>query len=108
MSDQFDPIPNKPYGKCNDCGLIINTEQDSRDHMRETRGQIKRKRGGESHGISIHNPSRARRIQCGVGAIVEEAISIAMGDIEDLGLTDEEISDALTWHPEFKDAWEER
>lgn len=108
MSDQFDPIPNKPYGKCNDCGLIINTEQDRRDHMRETRGQIKMNRESASHGIIIHNPPRARRIQRGVEAIVEEAIHIAMSDLEDLGLTDEEISDALTGHPEFKDAWEER
>ncbi|VXB23595.1 hypothetical protein [Citricoccus sp. K5] len=106
MTDQFEPTPGQPYGKCNDCGAVIDSQADGRKHMSETFEQAKAEGRSKGHSISVLNPSREGRIQNAVDRIVQDAIDDALEDLEDLDLDDDEIGEALVWHSSFRDAWD--
>ena len=108
----FDPTPGQPYGACNACPLTFDTEDAANQHMRQTMGEAKER--GEtprSHSVTITNPPRGQRIRSRVGSIVDNAITDAMSTLDRLvdrgDVTEDEITEALRFWPDFADVREE-
>lgn len=103
---KFDPVEGEPYGRCLDCGEACVTKDAASEHMSQTRPES----GGSSHRISVTNPDRAQRIQNEIDdeveTAVEDAIDVLRRLVESGDATPEEISEALTWHSEFAEAWD--
>lgn len=105
--NRFDPRPDEPYGKCENCGLTLETEDDSRAHMQETYVS-----GLKSHRIAVKNPGRPSRVRSWVGGVISDAIDDAINNLRDEmsrgDVAAEEIGESLKWYSDFSDAWESR
>jgi hypothetical protein len=104
MTGRFDPEEGKPYGHCTRCESKpeFATQKDAHDHLA----------AGEGHSVRITNPDRTHRIQSAVDDIVEDAIQSALEKVDEdiirrYGATEEEVTEALKWHSDFADDWEE-
>ncbi len=111
MSNRFDPLPDEPYGKCATCDAVMQTPQDSANHLKETFETAPQPGERFSHSVSVSNASRPTRISQAIGQIVEDAINEAMEEVDRLveseDLTYEEAETALASYDGFSDAWEE-
>lgn len=103
----FDPIEGADYGLCLNCGAKLVTETDASAHMHTTFEESKDK----GHRVRVLNPSRARRIESRVSSLIDNAIQDALEEfyrlVERYQVSTEEIAEALRWHSEFADAWQE-
>lgn len=103
----YDPTPDVAYAICGTCDITLPTEADGNAHMDETIQQ----HGGRSHQIRITNPTRERRIRRAVGSHVADAVDDACNEFERMvergDVTAEEITEAIAFHPDFADAWDE-
>lgn len=107
----FDPIEGADYGLCADCGMKLPTQDEARAHMRITFEEATPQGHSKGHRVRILNPDRASRIKSRVSSMVDDAIQDAMEEIYRLVERDqastEEITEALSWHSDFADAWQE-
>lgn len=107
----FDPIEGADYGLCADCEMKLPTQEEARAHMSSTCEEANAKGISKGHRVRILNPDRASRIKSRVSSMVDDAIQDAMEEIYRLVERDqastEEITEALRWHSDFAEAWEE-
>lgn len=107
------PEQNAPYGKCNDCGLVLATQEESRQHHMETLPEHPDESGRRvSHSTQVLNPSRQEKLASHIARIIEDALYQANEDLEELedldgGYTQDEIKTALRHHADFHTAYEE-
>lgn len=101
------------YGKCTNCGEEFETEEASEQHMKDTLTPVadpSADPGGaiaRSHTVSRLRLTEAEKLDQEVFRIVERAIDSAMGRLDNLGVSEEEISGSLASYPDFLSAWEE-
>lgn len=102
---RFDPIPDRAYGECVTCGLVLSTSEDAEAHRKETMPS-----GGRSHSTRGFNPPREDRIQGFVDRVVGDAIEDALYRLQEVvdaaEMTPAEVAAALGWHSDFAEAWE--
>lgn len=108
----FNPDPDKPYSRCDTCGIELATEKDSRQHQRETLAAEETVFGERrSHTVSITNPTREQRIRSDIAGLVSEALNDLFEELEELlDTTDasvDEISNALGAYPDVLEAWQD-
>ena len=106
----YDPNPDAPYGTCSTCSLVIATEADANEHLRQTIGQGDG--AGHSHSVRITNPSRPDRIRRRIAMVIDDAIADAMDELDRLtsrgdNLTEAEVAEALRMWPDFSEAWDD-
>lgn len=101
----YDPDPSKPYGRCLNCGLTLETEDHAKEHRRDTMAP-----GKASHLTRAENPPRYERIQNMVDDVVQGAIEDAIERLREevarANVSSGEILGALAWYSSFSDAWE--
>ena len=106
---EFDQVEGQPYGKCNDCGVVLSDKDASSAHMSETYAVAKASGGSSSHSIRVLNDDRDGRIKCSVANVVDDTIIGALEElwrlVDDGDVTEEEVSAALSFHSDFQDAW---
>lgn len=103
---RFDPEPDKPYGNCSDCGVVLATREDMRAHFRETTPEG----GGSSHSVRITNMTRAERIEHEVETELQSAMydfTEELGRLGDAGdATEDEVTEAVkTAYIDVADEW---
>lgn len=111
-SIRFDPAASPAtYATCDICELVLKTEADAQAHMditfkeSKTRGELY----AHGHRIKVLNPSRTDRIRNHFSNLIAEATEALAENadrlIEKDDVTVEEVTDALSGHPDFADAW---
>lgn len=99
-TDRFNPDVDKTHAKCKDCDAEL-----------ESPGQVTEHLNYNKHTVSILNPTRERRIESEVSWIVDNAITDALDELDNLirrnHVTRAEITSALKWFSDFGDAWAE-
>lgn len=80
MSTRFDPIPGEPFGECETCGLVIETDADSTAHLEASiTGQL----GRSTHTVVVLNAPRKRRIDQWVSHVERRSVDDAVDEIVD-------------------------
>lgn len=118
--NRFDPDPDAPYAKCQDCSTELQTRNEAREHMRTTREQSAQDHRNlyehvaagtvsVSHALTITNPTRTERIDDHVRYLLHDAYDDIIAELqEDSDLTEDEISTAVSRHDELQAAWRVR
>ncbi|QNJ55994.1 hypothetical protein SEA_RASPUTIA_104 [Microbacterium phage Rasputia] len=105
-TDRFDPVQGEPWGKCADCGLELQTYEDGKAHMTESRGAS----GKTSHTIRGTNRTRGQRIGSFVDQEVDDALDELFrtldAEVENDHMTEEELLEALHYaSADLVDGW---
>lgn len=101
----------KPYAKCQDCGIVLADRDAVRAHGRDTMAPTG-KAGivARGHRVSIENPTeserQASRVRMRIGDALSEAVEELYEGVERGDFTAAEVS-AEMWAFDLRDSWDE-
>ena len=108
-ASRFDQKDDQPYGSCETCELELGTEVLAKEHMNATFEEARDNGRRASHRVLISNPSRASRIGNEVDSLVQEAITTATEELDELvekgDITRAEATTAIARWSDFADEW---
>ncbi|MDK8436446.1 MULTISPECIES: hypothetical protein [unclassified Brevibacterium] len=111
--DRLNPRTNEPYGNCKDCEAVFEAKSDMYAHLEESSKNAPRDVHGtrRRHRGQVTNPTREERIEREVGYAIESATYDFCSKMDDLILdgqvTEQEVKEALRYHDDFAEAWDE-
>lgn len=103
---RFDPDAGKDYAACKNCAETFPTRVEMSEHLHSTFTN------GRSHSASIKNQTRAERIKNELDDLMQDALYEFMDSagklVDDEGVTEEEISEAMrSVDVDLVSAWEQ-